>query len=109
MIVEPGTYTATLPSDMDRVDEAKSWLKTAGGELLDWGFGEDGGIDVKFSVTKSAEWPKGLPNPKLLSAPIVHVPATSTPATKKAKAKAKPAKKNNLGTLLFLWLLMRGS
>lgn len=108
MIVEPGEYVATLPSDPDRMTEAQEWLKGADGKLLDWGFGESGGIDVKFRTGKAAEWPAEIPAPRLISkGALVHQPAPPKP--KRTKRKRRKAKGPNLGAIALLWLLTKGS
>lgn len=109
MIVAPGEYVATLPSDPERMSEAQEWLKGADGTLLDWGFGESG-VDVKFRTNKPAEWPPGLPPPKLIvTGALVHQPAKVSKPSKQKKKKRAKKEENNLGAMLLLWLLTKGS
>lgn len=110
MVIQPGEYVATLPSEPERMSEAQDWLKGAGGTLLEWGFGESGGLDVKFRTSRPAEWPPGLPAPKLIgTGALVHQPAPKVSKPSKKKKKRVKKEGNNLGAMLLLWLLTKGS
>lgn len=105
MTIEPGTYTAVLPADMDRMGSAQKLLNDAGGKLEDWGLNDNDGIDVRFTTTKPVQWPADLPPPVSVSQPQKATAAIQTVKTQPAKKKRRP-KKADAGMSPIVWFFL---